>query len=87
MLCGSLELSSRNIVAGAVRLCYALMYSLFLGFGLAIGAEVYEKMTGLSIFGPEDYLCASSHSNAPWYRKTPSQHWGEPAPLSSVRLA
>lgn len=75
VLCGSLELSSRNIVAGAVRLCYALMYSLFLGFGLAIGAEVYEKMTGLPVFGPEDYLCASSHSNAPWYRKTPSQHW------------
>ena len=62
-----------------MRLCYALMYSLFLGFGLAIGAEVYEKMTGLSIFGPEDYLCASSHSNAPWYRKTPSQYWGESA--------
>ncbi|KAI0280636.1 hypothetical protein BGY98DRAFT_1088820 [Russula aff. rugulosa BPL654] len=75
VLCGSLELSSRNIVAGAVRLCYALMYSLFLGFGLAIGAEFYEKMTGLPIFGPEDYLCASSHSNAPWYRKTPSQYW------------
>jgi hypothetical protein len=82
VLCGSLELSSRNIVAGAVRLCYALMYSLFLGFGLAIGAEFYEKMTGLPIFGPEDYLCASSHSNAPWYRKTPPQYWGEPARLS-----
>ena len=41
------------------------MYSLFLGFGLAIGAEVYEKMTGLPIFGPEDYVCASSHSNVP----------------------
>lgn len=87
MLCGSLELSSRNIVAGAVRLCYALMYSLFLGFGLAIGAEVYEKMTGLPIFGPEDYLCASSHSNAPWYRTTPSQYWGEPTPVSSAGLA
>ncbi len=82
MLCGSLELSSRNIVAGAVRLCYALMYSLFLGFGLAIGAEVCERMTGLPIFGTEDYLCASSHGNASWYRKTPSHYWGEPAPLS-----
>jgi len=75
VLCGSLELSSRNIVAGAVRLCYALVYSLFLGFGLAIGAEVYEKMTGLAIFGPEDYLCSKSHSDAPWYRKTPSHFW------------
>ncbi|KAH9049767.1 hypothetical protein EDB83DRAFT_2507273 [Lactarius deliciosus] len=75
VLCGSLELSSRNIVSGAVRLCYALMYSLFLGFGLAIGAEVYEKMTGLSIFAPEDYQCAQSHSDAPWFRKTPSHYW------------
>ncbi|KAI0280322.1 hypothetical protein BC826DRAFT_1112266 [Russula brevipes] len=75
VLCGSLELSSRNIVAGAVRLCYALVYSLFLGFGLAIGAETYEKLTGLSIFGPEDYLCARSHGNAPWFRKTPSHFW------------
>ncbi|KAI0287073.1 hypothetical protein BC826DRAFT_74601 [Russula brevipes] len=75
VLCGSLELSSRNIVAGAVRLCYALVYSLLLGFGLAIGAETYEKLTGLSIFGPEDYLCARSHGNAPWFRKTPSHFW------------
>ncbi|KAI9461872.1 hypothetical protein F5148DRAFT_1276653 [Russula earlei] len=75
VLCGSLELSSRNIVAGAVRLCYALVYSLFLGFGLAIGAQIYEKMTGLTIFGPEDYLCSKSHSNAPWFRKTPSHFW------------
>ena len=78
VLCGALELSSRNIVSGAVRLCYALVYSLFLGFGLAIGAEVYEKMTGLSIFAPEDYECAQSHSDAPWFRKTPSHYWGEP---------
>ncbi|KAI9454482.1 hypothetical protein BJY52DRAFT_725267 [Lactarius psammicola] len=75
VLCGSLELSSRNIVSGAVRLCYALVYSLFLGFGLAIGAEVYEKMTGLPIFAPEDYQCAQTHSNAPWFRKTPSHYW------------
>ncbi|KAI9435047.1 hypothetical protein H4582DRAFT_2112404 [Lactarius indigo] len=75
VLCGSLELSSRNIVSGAVRLCYALVYSLFLGFGLAIGAQIYEKMTGLPIFAPEDYQCAQSHSNAPWFRKTPSHYW------------
>lgn len=65
VLCGSLELTSRNIVSGAIRLCYALVYSLFFGFGLAIGAEVYEKMTDLLIFAPEDYQCAESHSDAP----------------------
>ncbi|KAI0064971.1 DUF1212-domain-containing protein [Artomyces pyxidatus] len=75
VLCGSLELSSRNIVSGAVRLCYALIYSLFLGFGLAIGAEAYEKMTGNEIVGPEDYSCMESHSNQPWYQSTPSLWW------------
>ncbi|KAA1473295.1 DUF1212-domain-containing protein [Dentipellis sp. KUC8613] len=75
VLCGSLELSSRNIVSGAVRLCYALVYSLFLGFGLAIGAEVYQKATNKSIVGPEDYNCVQSHSGAPWYQQTPSLYW------------
>jgi len=81
VLCGALELSSRNIVSGAVRLCYALVYALFLGFGLAIGAEVYARMTGLQVFAPEDYQCAQSHAggagaDAPWFRQTPSRYWG-----------
>ena len=76
VLNGSLELSSRNIVSGAVRLCYAIMYSLFLGFGLSIGGTLYEKFTGNPVASPEDYTCASSHhSNGPWYQRTPSGEW------------
>ncbi|KAI0051865.1 DUF1212-domain-containing protein [Auriscalpium vulgare] len=75
VLCGSLELSSRNIVSGAVRLCYSIVYSLFLGFGLSIGAQIYEKMTGNQIVGPEDYQCYASHANQPWYQSTPSLWW------------
>lgn len=41
ILCGSLELQSRNIVAGAVRMFYAIIYSLFLGFGITLGAALY----------------------------------------------
>lgn len=41
VLCGSLELQSRNIVAGSVRMVYAVLYSLFLGFGITIGTTVY----------------------------------------------
>lgn len=41
ILCGSLELQSRNIVAGSVRMFYAIIYSLFLGFGITLGAAVY----------------------------------------------
>ncbi|KAF9931850.1 hypothetical protein FBU30_009430 [Linnemannia zychae] len=37
-----MELASRNIVSGAVRMFYALMYAFFLGFGLSLGAELWQ---------------------------------------------
>ena len=52
------------------------MYSLFLGFGLAIGAELYEKIIGQGVVGPTDYACLTSHDPAgPWWQQTPSQWW------------
>ncbi|CAB16729.1 hypothetical protein POMI540_2377 [Schizosaccharomyces pombe] len=44
VLCGSLELQSKNIVAGGVRMFYAIIYSLFLSFGISIGAALYGWM-------------------------------------------
>lgn len=41
VLCGSLELQSRSLVAGSVRMVYAIIYSLFLGYGITIGTAVY----------------------------------------------
>ncbi|CUM62538.1 uncharacterized protein PRCAT00000090001 [Priceomyces carsonii] len=41
ILCGSLELQSRNLVAGSVRMFYAIIYSLFLGFGITLGAALF----------------------------------------------
>ncbi|RDW25582.1 pheromone-regulated membrane protein 10 [Yarrowia lipolytica] len=41
VLCGSLELQSKNIVAGSIRMFYAVIYSMFLGFGITLGAVVY----------------------------------------------
>ena len=41
VLCGSLELQSKNIVAGSVRMVYAIIYSFFLGFGITIGSSLY----------------------------------------------
>ncbi|KAF8939759.1 hypothetical protein BGZ47_008044 [Haplosporangium gracile] len=41
-----MELSCRNIVSGAVRMFYALMYAFFLGFGLTIGAELWGYVSG-----------------------------------------
>ncbi|KAG6875705.1 hypothetical protein C0993_007895 [Termitomyces sp. T159_Od127] len=54
VLNGALELMSRNIVAGSVRLCYAIVYALFLGFGLAMGAKAFVQITGQEIVGSTD---------------------------------
>lgn len=68
---------SRNIVAGSVRLCYAVVYAIFLGFGLAMGNKAFEKISGTTVFGPEDYTCSMTHNiHGPWYQKTPSKLWG-----------
>jgi uncharacterized membrane protein YjjP (DUF1212 family) len=44
VLCASLELQSRSIVAGSIRMVYAIIYSLFLGFGITIGSAIYGIM-------------------------------------------
>ncbi|KAF3491011.1 pheromone-regulated membrane protein 10 [Arthroderma uncinatum] len=44
VLCSSLELQSQNILAGSVRLVYAIIYSLVLGFGMMLGTTFYGKI-------------------------------------------
>ncbi|KAK1142628.1 hypothetical protein N8T08_007432 [Aspergillus melleus] len=41
VLCSSLELQSHQIVAGSIRMVYAIIYSLFLGFGITVGTTIY----------------------------------------------
>ncbi|KAF6823949.1 DUF1212 domain-containing membrane protein prm10 [Colletotrichum musicola] len=41
VLCSALELQSRAIVPGSIRVVYAVIYSLFLGFGITIGSAIY----------------------------------------------
>ncbi|KAH7885933.1 DUF1212-domain-containing protein [Phlebopus sp. FC_14] len=41
ILISALELTSRNILCGSVRMVYAIIYTLFLGFGLTIGNDLY----------------------------------------------
>jgi uncharacterized membrane protein YjjB (DUF3815 family) len=50
---------------------------LFLGFGLAIGLEIFVRITGISADSfATDYTCASSHDSDKWYRATASGWWG-----------
>lgn len=44
VLCSSLELQSHNIVAGSVRMVHAMIYTLFLGYGITIGASLYGML-------------------------------------------
>ena len=57
VLCASLELQSRSMVAGSVRMVYAIIYSLFLGFGITIGTAVYGL---LDADASTDYTCPAS---------------------------
>jgi uncharacterized membrane protein YjjB (DUF3815 family) len=77
VLTGALELASRNITTGAVRMGYSVIYSLFLGFGISMGAEIYMKIANKSeITNATDYTCSATHySGAPWYMQTPSGYW------------
>jgi uncharacterized membrane protein YjjB (DUF3815 family) len=44
VLCGSLELQGHSLVAGSVRIVYAFIYSLFLGFGIVMGTALYGML-------------------------------------------
>ncbi|ODV73195.1 threonine/serine exporter family protein [Cyberlindnera jadinii NRRL Y-1542] len=63
ILCGSLELQSRNLVAGSVRMFYAIIYSLFLGFGITLGAALYGWIDHNAT---SETTC--SHQISPWCR-------------------
>ncbi|KAI1325915.1 DUF1212-domain-containing protein [Xylariaceae sp. FL0255] len=41
VLSAALELQSRSLVPGSIRLVYAVIYSLFLGFGITVGIVLY----------------------------------------------
>lgn len=41
LVSGSLELASKNIACGSIKMMYALIYTFFLGFGLQIGNDLY----------------------------------------------
>ncbi|EDR02469.1 uncharacterized protein LACBIDRAFT_309496 [Laccaria bicolor S238N-H82] len=88
VLTGSLELLSRNIISGSVRLCYSIIYALILGFGFAIGAECYVIFTGSKIYGSGDQVCSVVHNSPHWYQKTPSKFWAFlTVPLYSLFLS
>ncbi|KAH9475044.1 Pheromone-regulated membrane protein 10 [Psilocybe cubensis] len=76
VLSGALELMSRQIIPGSVRLLFAVVYALFLGFGFSIGAGLFELFTKHAVYGAEDFMCELTHDpSGPWYQRTPSKWW------------
>ncbi|KAL2867277.1 uncharacterized protein BJX67DRAFT_81157 [Aspergillus lucknowensis] len=69
VLCASLELQSRSMVAGSVRMVYAIIYSLFLGFGITIGTAVYGL---LDSHASTDYTCPPSPITNEYLQRFPS---------------
>jgi len=72
VLSGSLELQSKNLIAGSVRLVYAIIYSLFLGFGLSIGSSFWLLFSGSPTSQLTTYGCSSDVVHPPdiWWRRT-----------------
>ncbi|CAO1630014.1 unnamed protein product [Parajaminaea phylloscopi] len=74
VLSGSLELQSKNLIAGSVRLVYAIIYSLFLGFGLSIGASFWALVSGGNNERSVN-TCTEVHDPAKWWKAPVPMVW------------
>ncbi|KAH7134211.1 hypothetical protein EDB81DRAFT_657568 [Dactylonectria macrodidyma] len=63
VLCSSLELQSYNIVSGSVRMVHAMVYTLFLGYGITIGTSLY----GMIDSNATSSTTCSEPLNRNWY--------------------
>ncbi|KAK4167175.1 hypothetical protein QBC43DRAFT_9045 [Cladorrhinum sp. PSN259] len=69
VLCASLELQSHQMISGSVRMVYALIYTLFLGYGITIGSVIYGYMDHNAV---SDVHCRIGDS---WYTQRPSKDY------------
>lgn len=69
VLSGSLELQSKNLIAGSVRLVYAIIYSLFLGFGISIGSSFWLLFSGSQHSDLTVRQCSDVHRDGPWWMR------------------
>ncbi|KAJ7507957.1 hypothetical protein B0H11DRAFT_2153490 [Mycena galericulata] len=82
ILSSSLELASKNIVCGSVKMVYALIYTLFLGFGLQIGSDFYllfDVAARRQLYGLADALSSQEEISGTWIADDPTLYTGIPA--------
>jgi uncharacterized membrane protein YjjP (DUF1212 family)/uncharacterized membrane protein YjjB (DUF3815 family) len=76
VLTGALELQSKNLIAGSVRLVYAIIYSLFLGIGISIGSSFWVLIAGESNASQTSVECSVVHADlSTWWGIDPSPYW------------
>jgi uncharacterized membrane protein YjjP (DUF1212 family) len=68
VLCSSLELQSHQIIAGSIRMVYAIIYSLFLGYGITVGTTIYGLMDGAA---SSNTRCPPSPIENPYLQRFP----------------
>ncbi|PWZ00952.1 DUF1212-domain-containing protein [Testicularia cyperi] len=73
VLSGSLELQAKNLIAGSVRLVYAIIYSLFLGFGISIGVSFWQLFSSQSSTQGFN-SCTVQHTDQ-WWRSDVGEKW------------
>ncbi|WVR06201.1 hypothetical protein IAU60_003231 [Kwoniella sp. DSM 27419] len=88
ILCGSLELASKNIMSGSVRMVYAIIYSLFLGFGITIGSDLFyvldrpaRRASQAALRAAQSYVTVEGSFNANNMFNLTSSTTGEVMPL------
>lgn len=86
VLSGSLELQSKNLIAGSVRLVYAIIYSLFLGFGISIGVSFWQLFSGDT--DTRGYSNCSLRHTDTWWQSDVREIWALlTAPAYSISLS
>ncbi|KAJ9312882.1 hypothetical protein DTO271D3_6796 [Paecilomyces variotii] len=68
VLCSSLELQSHQMIAGSIRMVYAIIYSLFLGYGITTGTTIYGLIDGGA---SSDISCPPSSINNQYLQRFP----------------
>ncbi|POS83248.1 hypothetical protein EPUL_006138, partial [Erysiphe pulchra] len=63
ILCGCLEIQSKSLIAGSVRMVYGIIYSFFLGFGISVGTAFY------GLFDPNATNATTCHTTLSDHQK------------------
>ncbi|RJE23117.1 hypothetical protein PHISCL_04564 [Aspergillus sclerotialis] len=71
VLTSSLELQSHQIVAGSIRMVYAIIYSLFLGYGITVGTTIYGLIDASATSDTSCPKSSKNHYGSPYVQRFP----------------